>query len=226
MIDDEWGALGRDEAELVALSAALAAGDPDRVAVRLDAAAASVDPAAVEEAILQSYLFVGFPAALNALACWRERTPVAAAPAEGDGALPWRERGERVCRAVYGGAYDALREGVGRLHPDVEAWMVREGYGKVLGRPGLALPLRELCIVGLLAAQDAPRQLHSHLRGALNVGVSEARVAAALEVALAEVARARPRNDGGRAVRHRRVWDEVRRRHRTRQVESNDLLEE
>lgn len=226
MTEDERGALALDETELVALSAALAAGDPDRVAVRLDAAAASVDPVAVEEAILQSYLFVGFPAALNALARWREGRPAATAPTEGDGVHPWRERGERVCRAVYGGAYDALREGVARLHPDVEAWMVREGYGKVIGRPGLALPLRELCIVGLLAAQDAPRQLHSHLRGALNVGVSEARVAAALEVALAEVARARPRNDGGRAVQHRRVWDEVRRRHRTRHGESTDLLEE
>jgi 4-carboxymuconolactone decarboxylase len=41
-----------------------------------------------------------------------------------------------------------------------------EGYGKVL-RSALDLKTRELCIIALLASQDAPHQLHSHLRGAL-----------------------------------------------------------
>ena len=48
--------------------------------------------------------------------------------------------------------------------------MLAEGYGKVLGRPGLALEVRELCIVAILAGQDAAPQLYAHLRGALNVG--------------------------------------------------------
>ena len=50
--------------------------------------------------------------------------------------------------------------------------MVTEGYGKVLGRAGLDLATRELCIVALLAPQDAGPQLYSHLRGALNVGAA------------------------------------------------------
>ena len=50
--------------------------------------------------------------------------------------------------------------------------MITEGYGKVLGRPGLDLPRRELCIVAACAATGQDRQLHSHLHGALNVGVS------------------------------------------------------
>ena len=68
--------------------------------------------------------------------------------------------------------YERLRQNVRRLHPALDAWMVVEGYGKVLGRSGLDLPRRELCIVAACAASGQDRQLHSHLHGALNVGVS------------------------------------------------------
>jgi 4-carboxymuconolactone decarboxylase len=61
--------------------------------------------------------------------------------------------------------------------------MVTEGYGKVLGRPALALDVRELCIVALLVAQDAPQQLYSHVRGALRVGNSAEDVKEAVRVA-------------------------------------------
>ena len=71
-----------------------------------------------------------------------------------------------------------------RLNADVERWMVEEGYGKVLGRPGLSVRDRELCIVAQLVVLDVPRQLYSHLRGALNVGASDAAVEAALHVGL------------------------------------------
>ena len=112
---------------------------------------------------------------------------------------------ERVCEAVYAGQYARLRKNVARLHPDMERWMLTEGYGKVLGRPGLELKVRELCIVALLAGQDAAPQLHSHLRGALNVGASPEEVEAALEVACGAVA-------PERAAAAREVWDAVRRR--------------
>jgi 4-carboxymuconolactone decarboxylase len=61
--------------------------------------------------------------------------------------------------------------------------MVEDGYGRVLGRPGLDLAVRELCIVGLLCPQDAPRQLYSHLRGALNTGASVEDVTEAVALA-------------------------------------------
>ena len=64
--------------------------------------------------------------------------------------------------------------------------MITEGYGKVLSRPELDLQRRELCIVAACAAQDQDRQLHSHLRGALNVGVAPSVVSAAID-ALADL---------------------------------------
>jgi 4-carboxymuconolactone decarboxylase len=94
----------------------------------------------------------------------------------------WRARGEVTCAAVYDGMYDKLRVNIRQLHPALDAAMVVEGYGKILGRPGLDLPRRELCIVAACASTNQDRQLHSHLRGALNVGVPADDVREALDV--------------------------------------------
>lgn len=163
---------------LVRLSAALRSGGEALRQAMVDAL--PLPSAEVEEAILQSYLFLGYPAALNGFGLWREVSGREAPPPAPDDPLSWADRGEEVCRSVYGGSYPALRENIRSLNPDMEGWMVEEGYGKVLGRPGLPLPVRELCIVGLLAVQRAPRQLHSHLRGALNTGAGVEVVEAAL----------------------------------------------
>jgi 4-carboxymuconolactone decarboxylase len=189
---------------LVALSAALGTRRPDAVDAALRRSASAADGAEVEEALLQSYLFLGYPAALNAFAAWREISG-AAPPAPSADASSWEERGAAVCRAVYAGQYEGLRANVRRLHPDMERWMVDEGYGKVLGRPGLDLWVRELCIAALLASLDAPRQLYSHLRGALNAGASVAQVDRAVELA-AEV------SEAGARERVARTWESVRTR--------------
>ena len=161
----------------------------------------------IEEALLQSYLFLGYPTALNAISSWRRLSGrPAPLPAEDDWEA-WVLRGEDVCRRVYGGQYGGLRDNVRALHPDLERWMVAEGYGKVLGRAGLDLVDRELCIVAMLTVQDAPRQLYSHLRGALNAGAKERDV----EVVLVE---AREFTDGPTLERARDSWRRVRERHR------------
>jgi 4-carboxymuconolactone decarboxylase len=158
--------------DLVDLAAAQAAGDwagTEAAFTRLKAAGCERQ---VEEALLQSYLFLGFPAAIEGFRRWRRhsREPP---PATDEGWDLWLERGERVCASVYDGKYEQLRKNIARFHPDLDRWMVVEGYGKVLGRPGLSLDVREMCIVAMLVVQGegSRRQLRSHLRGALNVGV-------------------------------------------------------
>jgi 4-carboxymuconolactone decarboxylase len=162
---------------LIRLSAALATGETDALDRELAAAAALVDSLAVEEALLQSYLFLGYPAALRGLAAWRVLSGVMAPDAPTADEAAWAARGAATCERVYGGQYARLRSNIAALHPDMERWMIVEGYGKVLSRPGLGLALRELCIVALLAPQDAAPQLYSHLRGARNAGASAADVA-------------------------------------------------
>lgn len=175
-------ALSPGDALLVAVSAALGSRRPAALTQALSDAVGHPEPHAVEEALLQSYLFLGYPAALNAFGEWRRVSGRSAGSPSGETG-PWSDRGAQVCQAVYGGQYQRLRENIRALHPDMERWMVDEGYGKVLGRPGLPLVTRELCIGALLAALDAPRQLYAHLRGALNAGADPAQVDAALELA-------------------------------------------
>ena len=171
---------------LVQLSAAIAASDEATVRYWLTQAARDVPPAHVEELLLQSYLFCGFPRTLTAAREWR-RVSQRLAPTsdESDDVLlaeEWRQRGEQTCAAVYGAMYEKLRLNVRDLHPALDNWMVADGYGKVLARPGLDLQRRELCIVAACAAMGQDRQLHSHLRGALNVGVGPEALGDALEV--------------------------------------------
>ncbi len=169
---------------LVRVCAALAQRDPEALDQALDRAHPIVSPEAMEEALLQSYLFVGYPVALDALARWRKRR--GAPPGErtsGEHWELWSRRGPEVCREVYGNQYEALRRNVRRIHPDMERWMITEGYGKVLGRDGLALLERELCIVAVLAVLRTPNQLYSHLRGALAVGANSDEVEEVLNLA-------------------------------------------
>jgi 4-carboxymuconolactone decarboxylase len=164
---------------LVRLSAALTTEESRQVEAMDEAVRVAPDQA--EEVLLQSYLFMGYPVALNSLGLWRRRTGRPAPDPADEGPEVWRERGIEVCRAVYGHQYEALREVMGSIHPDLDLWAVVEGYGKVLGRAGLGLPDRELCVASLLAGIDATRQLHAHLRGCLNVGVAVQVVEAMLE---------------------------------------------
>jgi alkylhydroperoxidase/carboxymuconolactone decarboxylase family protein YurZ len=66
---------------------------------------------------------------------------------------------------------------------------------------------RELCIVALLAVLGVPRQLYSHLRGAVNAGADPAAIAEVLELS-ADFAS----DENRRAATE--TWDAVRARSR------------
>ncbi|MBW3660460.1 MAG: carboxymuconolactone decarboxylase family protein [Gemmatimonadetes bacterium] len=178
-----------EEAIAVAsLGAAAGSGEADALIEALDAAGGTLDPDDVEELLLQTYLFAGFPRTINAFFTWQRW----AAGHDGRGAMVmepddpegWRERGEALCRVIYDGSYDALQKRLARLHPAIALWTLVEGYGKVLSRPGPDPARRELAAVGVLIVLGAERQLGSHLLGALHAGVPRE----ALEAAVAAVA--------------------------------------
>lgn len=163
----------------------------------------------IEEVLLQSYLFAGFPRALNAMRLWRTVSGRPAPAAEADlreaPDATWT-RGERTCALVYGPFYARLRHNIAALHPVLDDWMIGEGYGKVLGRPVLDLRRRELCVVASCIAAQQDRQLHSHLHGALQVGATRAEVASAIEVAILAV-QSYLGPDAPR--RYRQLWSKV-----------------
>lgn len=130
------------------------------------------------EVVLQSYLFLGFPRMLMAAECLSRTAPVRPSP---DGCEPvnadefqaWSDRGVELCKKVYGTNYDMLKERVEGIAPEIFQWMILEGYGKVLSRPGLDSVSRELSSVACLMVENRSSQLYAHMRGAINVGTSE-----------------------------------------------------
>ena len=177
---------------LVRAAAAVAAGSEEEIRAALAESAGFVPPLWMEEMILQSYLFAGFPRALNAMREWRRVSGLDSDGTDGSadsggaavgetGAGDWRARGEATCSTVYGVFYEKLRGNIRALHPALDEWMIVEGYGKVLGRPGLDLKRRELCVVAACAASRQNRQLHSHLHGARNAGATSAEVEGTLD---------------------------------------------
>src|SRR5258705_4218065 len=60
---------------LVRLAAALAGGSEEQVRGHLQEALASTTPVWIEELLLQTYLFAGFPPALNGMPEWRRMHP-------------------------------------------------------------------------------------------------------------------------------------------------------
>lgn len=143
----------------------------------------------LQELVLSSVLYVGFPRALVAAGALRRVDPQSRPEGEGlegggyENWQQWARRGEETCRIVYGRKYELLRRNVRLLHPALDLWMVVDGYGKTLSRPGLDLVRRELCSIAMLVPQDAPRQLLSHFKGALNAGATAVQIDSVLDVA-------------------------------------------
>jgi 4-carboxymuconolactone decarboxylase len=212
--NDIVGSLDAATVHLVRLAASITAGSEE--AVRDAFARCAEVPVSdrwIEELVLQSYLFAGFPRALNAARVWRRGSAVSGSGGgAGGGAtessyadvFEWRSRGEETCATVYGANYDKLRTNIRTLHPALDEWMIVEGYGKVLSRPGLDLLRRELCIVAACAAAAQDRQLQSHLHGAMNAGATPGQLSATLRALEGTVRNA----DLERA---RFLWEKVRR---------------
>jgi 4-carboxymuconolactone decarboxylase len=173
--------------ELVRFAAAVAQGDEPELRERVRSLRMAQVPVSwVEELLLQSILMCGYPRALVAIAVWRRfsgvRAPATDADAGYELAGEWTRRGEATCEVVYGANYEKLRDNVRALHPAVDLWMITEGYGRTLSRPGLDLMRRELCTVAQTAVLETERQLHSHLKGALNAGADPVQIEGVLSV--------------------------------------------
>jgi 4-carboxymuconolactone decarboxylase len=60
-----------------------------------------------------------------------------------------------------------------RLAPDLYRYVAETAFGMIWSRPGLALRDRSLVTVAQLAALGQTEELKAHLRGALNLGITQ-----------------------------------------------------
>ena len=131
----------------------------------------------IYETVLQSYLFLGFPRMIEASLVYNkvygdienneDIRKISEIEAEN-----WYEDGIKLCRVVYGKNFEKLKKRFLSVSPELFRWMVLEGYGKVLSRPGMNRIERELAEVAALIVDKRERQLVSHILGSLNVGAT------------------------------------------------------
>lgn len=137
----------------------------------------------IYEVILQSYLFCGFPATLEAMKILAsERSVPTGGSEEGLSASNFKERGMKLLQHIYGKVAEPMLSNIEAMSAELKEWMIVEGYGKVLSRPGLDVSTRELCIVAQLAVLTHPNQLKSHLRGALRTGCTIQQINSVIEI--------------------------------------------
>ncbi len=123
------------------------------------------------EAVLQTYLFAGYPSALVSLKNLTEIfQPLKFPKPDKRSKLKITRDGKKSCKMIYGDSYDKLVSNIKSFSPELSQWFIEEGYGKVLSRNLLSLKKRELLICSVLASLKYADQLFSHLRGAVRLG--------------------------------------------------------
>lgn len=132
---------------------------------------------AAYEAMLQTYLFAGFPIGIEALTVLdgvlQERGLTSATKnIEPYDAAVFQERGVELCSSVYGSVYEKMMQRFTGISPEISLYTIIEGYGKTLSRPGLDGIMRECAIVCILATLGRRSQLVSHVRGARLLGAN------------------------------------------------------
>ncbi len=131
---------------------------------------------ALRETALQLYLVAGFQASLEATSqikeVFGEGLQGGSEQVRDMSTSEILERGYNLQAEVYRDNVEKLRTNLSAISPELSEWTVLVGYGLTLSRPGLPGSWRELFEVAVLTAQEFPRQLHSHFRGALHLGAS------------------------------------------------------
>ena len=84
------------------------------------------------------------------------------------------ETGVKIVNEVNGeGAAKGLEAAFKSVSPDMAEYIIRYGFGEIYNRPGLDFKTKELLIIASLTTQaNATSQLKSHMKAALNVGVT------------------------------------------------------
>ncbi len=129
-----------------------------------------LDEVAIEEAILQTLLFAGFPKTIEALKQLRNHFPVRHGSRHVN---DHKLAGEKTSKIIYGEYHSKLKRVMDALHPDLTRWMIEDGYGRVLSRSGLTLQEREISVLASLMTSGMINQFKAHIRGALYAGVSQ-----------------------------------------------------
>jgi alkylhydroperoxidase/carboxymuconolactone decarboxylase family protein YurZ len=171
---------------IAALAAALSPGNLGHLRAMLPEVVPAPLPLAVAyEVLLQSHLFFGFAQAIEAAKVFAEVMPryesdSSVAPVNEASGEELRRRGQALCEQIYYPNFERLMSNLGKASPELAEWMMVDGYSKVLSRPGPTALEREIASIVFLAISGHQVQLHSHVRGARNLGATPEFIKSAL----------------------------------------------
>ena len=137
------------------------------------------------EAVLQTHLFAGIPRVVEAFNVLQRAGGLGDLDDDEATVTPDVQSGRELFASIYGTGAASVRTRLEEFHPALATWIAQHAYGTVLVRPGLDAKRRELLAVACLGSSGPERQLVSHTRGALAMGVSP-KVLGALPTVLAE----------------------------------------
>ncbi|HWI81003.1 carboxymuconolactone decarboxylase family protein [Ramlibacter sp.] len=84
------------------------------------------------------------------------------------------EQGLKIRREVVGDSYvDASLQGADEFSLPMQELVTQFCWGEVWGRPGLDRRSRSILNLGMIAALNRPEELATHVRGAINNGVTK-----------------------------------------------------
>ncbi|BDQ01662.1 carboxymuconolactone decarboxylase family protein [Ignavibacterium sp.] len=125
----------------------------------------------IYEALLQNYLFCGFPNALFFLKRFHHLSGYKPKKISSLNTNRLKEKGIKTSKKIYGDKLEKLISNVKKFSPELSEWLIIEGYGKVISRSALKIKEREACIISVLTTQMFEEQLISHLYGGLRNGL-------------------------------------------------------
>ncbi len=84
------------------------------------------------------------------------------------------QRGWKKFEEIHGPVAKATRESLKDISPELSRFVTEWAFGEIYTRPGLDLKTRQmLTVASLVTLGNAPLQLKSHIKGALNVGCTQ-----------------------------------------------------
>lgn len=78
-----------------------------------------------------------------------------------------------IRKAIWGEQLEAIEQNLSEVDPDLYGYIRDFAYEEVLAREGLDLKTRELLAITSLIALGSPKELATHLEGALRNGATE-----------------------------------------------------
>lgn len=178
-------ALDNKSKEIVAVSSLLAQGALPQLKVHLNGALNSGCSATeIKELILQMSVYAGFPRCINAMNAFREvceeRKVKGIDDREGHTMEHKTDTTERYAKGVEALSHldrlqaQRLEDGYRDFSPELVRFIVEYAFADIHSREGLEKKYRQIATVAALSTGgNAPAQLKFHIRGALNVGVTE-----------------------------------------------------